>query len=439
MNNTNSITAYFRRRPLAAFFLGISSGFPLTLLLSTMSYWLASVGLDKKTIGFAFALGTPYTLKFLWSPFIDKLPVPLLSKLIGQRRAWLYVTQALLVIAIIKFGFSDPLHHKDAFALWGIGVAFLGATQDIIIDAYRIEILPHDELVYGTAMNQFGYRIGFLAAGAGTVWLQSKQGAALGWPLAYSMTASLVMFGAIAAALSGDTARPQAAGVQNETSMLRRLSEWSVATIAGPIIEFFKRIGTLNAVLILAFVVLYKVGDAMGQNMLGPFFKDMKFSDKEYITLNKLIGFWSLIAGTAVAAPILVSFGKMRSLLIAALFMILANFGFAMVGGGFRSIYLMGGAIGMDSFATGVGLTIFTTYLSELTSRTYTASQFALLSSLAAVARTFLTTQSGRLVEGIGWFNFYIFCGLAFIPSLIILFFLNKRQLVTNEIPKEMP
>ncbi len=438
MITSSTFSAYFRPRPLAAFFLGISSGFPLTLLLSTMSYWLASVGLDKKTIGFAFALGTPYTLKFLWSPFIDRLPVPLLSKLIGQRRAWLYVTQAMLVIAIIKFGFSDPLHHKESFALWGIIVAFLGATQDIIIDAYRIEILPHDELVYGTAMNQFGYRIGFLAAGAGTVWLQSKQGAALGWPVAYSITAGLVVFGAVAAALTGDNARAQSSRAQLETSTLERISKWSVATIAGPIVEFFKRIGAVNAVMILAFVVLYKVGDAMGQNMIGPFFKDMKFTDTEYITLNKLVGFWALIAGTAVAAPILVSLGKMRSLLIAALFMILANFGFALVGSGLKNIYLMGGAIGMDSFATGVGLTIFTTYLSELTSRTYTASQFALLSSLAAVARTFLTTQSGRLVEGLGWFNFYIFCGLAFIPSLIILFFMNKRQLITNELHKDI-
>ncbi len=433
MINFKAITAYFRPRPLAAFFLGISSGFPLTLLLSTMSYWLASVGLDKKTIGFAFALGTPYTLKFLWSPFIDKLPIPVLSKLFGQRRAWLYVTQVFLVIAIIKFGFSNPLDHKESFVLWGVIVAFLGATQDIIIDAYRIEILPQEELVYGTAMNQFGYRIGFLAAGAGTVWLQSKQGAALGWPLAYSFTSGLVIFGAVAAALTGDTARASVQGAQLKTSVFARLSHWSVATIAGPIIEFFRRIGTLNAVLILAFVVLYKVGDAMGQNMIGPFFKDMKFTDTEYITLNKLIGFWALIAGTAVAAPTLVAFGKMRSLLIAALFMILANFGFALVGSGVKNIYLMGGAIGMDSFATGVGLTIFTTYLSELTSRTYTASQFALLSSLAAVARTFLTTQSGRLVEGLGWFNFYIFCGLAFIPSLIILFFMNKRDLVANK------
>jgi MFS transporter, PAT family, beta-lactamase induction signal transducer AmpG len=391
-----------------------------------MSYWLSKVGMDKKTIGFAFALGTPYTLKFLWSPLIDKLPLPFLSNWLGQRRAWLYLTQALLVVGLIQLGRSDPLHHQAGFAFWGLVVAFLGATQDIIIDAYRIEILPQDQMVHGTAMNQFGYRVGALVAGAGTVYLASTEGSNLGWAAAYGLTALLVLPGAFAAMLCGEQPRMMSDS-HGQRGGNQSLSTWLFQTIVGPIIEFFNRLQPINAAMILGFVILYKVGDAMGQTMIGPMINEMGFSDTDYIAVNKLVGFWSLIAGTAFAAPVLNKFGRLWGLVVAAFFMILANFGFAIVGSGVKNIYLLGGAIGMDSFATGVGLTIFTTFLSELTSRTYTASQFALLSSLAAVARTFLTTQSGRMVEHLGWMQFYIFCGLAFLPSLGLLYFLKRR------------
>src|SRR2546430_11909542 len=189
---------YLKPRPLGAFLLGISSGFPLTLLLATMSYWLSKVGIDKKTIGFAFALGTPYTLKFLWAPLIDGIAIPGLARLLGQRRAWLWVIQALLVVAVIRLGASDPVHHIARFAVWGVIVAFLAATQDIVIDAYRIETLPEEELAQGTATNQVGYRTGNLLAGAGTIYLASTEGMGLGWATAYAVSAFLVLPGAIA-------------------------------------------------------------------------------------------------------------------------------------------------------------------------------------------------------------------------------------------------
>ena len=158
---------YLRPRPIAALLLGISSGFPLALLLGTMTFWLARVGIDKKTIGFAIGLTTPYTLKFLWAPLIDRLRLPLLTPALGQRRAWLFLVQALLFAAVWMLGASDPARHIGVFAFWAIVVAFLGATQDIVIDAYRIEILPDDELPHGTANNQFGYRLGNFIAGVG--------------------------------------------------------------------------------------------------------------------------------------------------------------------------------------------------------------------------------------------------------------------------------
>src|SRR5947209_7169176 len=185
--------SYLKPRPLGAFLLGISSGFPLTLLLATMSYWLSRQGIDKKTIGFAFALGTPYTIKWLWAPLIDGIAIPGLSRLLGQRRAWLWTVQALLVVAVIELGASDPKHHIGRFALWGVITAFLAATQDIVIDAYRIETLPDEELAQGTATNQVGYRTGNLLAGAGTIFLASNEGAGLGWAAAYGFPAALVL------------------------------------------------------------------------------------------------------------------------------------------------------------------------------------------------------------------------------------------------------
>src|SRR3546814_21022020 len=190
--------------PIVALLLGISSGFPLTLLLGTMSYWLSKVGIDKSTIGFAIGLTTPYTLKFLWAPLVDRLPIPVLTRLCGQRRSWLVVIQALLVLAIWQLGASNPTNdHLAPVALWAIVVAFLSATQDIVIDAYRIEILSDAELPHGTAMNQFGYRTGNLIAGVGTIALASPEGFGLGWATAYAFTVLAVLPAVIGALFAG--------------------------------------------------------------------------------------------------------------------------------------------------------------------------------------------------------------------------------------------
>lgn len=182
---------YRRPMPLMAFLLGISSGFPLTLLLATMTFWLSKEGVDKTAIGFAIGLTTPYTLKFLWAPLVDKLPIPILTPMFGQRRSWLFLIQGLLFASLWQLGASDPANQLGVFALWAIIVAFLSATQDIVIDAYRIELLEDEELPHGTAMNQFGYRTGNLIAGIGTVWLASSEGMSYGWSLAYGLTGFL--------------------------------------------------------------------------------------------------------------------------------------------------------------------------------------------------------------------------------------------------------
>ena len=420
--------SYLRPRPLGAFLLGISSGFPLTLLIWTMSYWLSKVGVDKKTIGFAFALGTPYTLKFLWSPLIDGISIPLLTRFLGQRRAWLWTVQVLLVVAVVELGASDPVHHIGRFALWGAITAFLSATQDIIIDAYRIETLPDDELAQGTATNQVGYRTGDLLAGAGTIFLASSEGAQLGWATAYALTALLVLPGAIASLWLGPG---QHTAVRKTRQGLATVADFLRHNVVEPFADFLKRPG---AWLILLFVLTYPVGNALGQNMLAPMLVHQGFSDTEYIAINKLVRFWCLAAGSLVAGGLIARFGMTRLLFGAGVIMMIANLMFSAVAATGHSVPMLAAAVATENFFTAISLTVFATYLSGLSSTAFTATQYALLSSVAAVARTFATTPSGVVADRVGFVDFYIFCALLGLPGLVILAIMWRRGFVVESV-----
>lgn len=421
----STLLLYFRPRPVAAFLLGIASGFPLTLLLATMTYWLSKVGVDKKTIGFAVGLTTPYTLKFLWAPLIDRWRLPLLSGLIGHRRSWLVLVGVLLAISVIMLGRSDPVNDLGTFALWAVATAFLSATQDIIIDAYRIEILPDEQLAYGTAMNQFGYRVGSaLIAGALVVWLASPEGASLGWSGAYGLSTLCILAGWAAALWCGETHKERPVEPW-------AFAPWLSTTVIGPFREFFSRRGAL---MILLFIVIYKLGDAMGQIMLSPMIVELGFTDTEYIAANKAVGFWALIAGTAVGPMFLSWAGMGRGLFWAGVMMMVSNLGFAALAQVGHEPWALGMAVGIENFTSGLGLTVFATYLSGLTNAAYTATQYALLSSLAAVGRTFLSTPSGYLAEGFGWAGFYIFTTVAAVPGLLILWLIWRKGIVSAAI-----
>jgi len=416
---------YIRPRPLAALLLGISSGFPLALLLGTMTFWLAKVGIDKKTIGFAIGLTTPYTLKFLWAPLVDRINLPILTPLFGQRRSWLFLVQALLFVSVWMLGASQPQLHLGLFAFWAILTAFLGATQDIIIDAYRIEILSDEELPHGTATNQLGYRIGAFIAGVGTIALASAEGLNLGWALAYGLTALCIIPGIIAAIWAGPGLHDRA---------MKRVAtggQWLKDTIFSPFADFLKRRG---AVLILFFVLLYKVGDAMGQGMLNPMIVELGFSDTEFIAINKVLGFWGLIVGTALAAPFMAWLGMGRALFISGLMMMLSNFFFVIVALAGHSVPWLAVAIAVEQITSGIGLTVMVTYFSGLSSVAYTATQFALLSALAGVGRTWMSTPSGYLAEELGWPGFWLFTIVAAIPGMVLLWILWKRGFVAETV-----
>src|SRR5438270_7776630 len=422
------VASYLKPRPLGAFLLGVSSGFPLTLLIWTMSYWLSKVGIHEKTIGFAFALGTPYTLKFLWAPLIDGISIPVLTRFLGQRRAWLWTVQVLLAGALVELGASDPVHHIGRFAICGMIVAFLSATQDIVIDAYRIESLPDDELAQGTATNQVGYRTGDLIAGAGTIYLASNEGMRLGWGAAYAITALLVLPGAVASLWLGPgrhtAVRERRLGIAAGADFLRH-------NVFAPCADFLKRPG---AWMILLFVLTYKLGDALGQNMLAPMIVHQGFTDTDYIAINKLVRFWCLAVGSLVAGALIARFGMIRLLFGAGFIMVIANLMFSAVASTGHSVPMLTLAVATENLFAAISLTVFATYLAGLSSTAFTATQYALLSSVAAMARTFATTPSGVVADHLGFPVFFVFCAFLGIPGLVLLWFMGRAGFIVETV-----
>ena len=416
---------YLRPRPIAAFLLGISSGFPLTLLLGTMTFWLAKVGIDKKTIGFAIGLTTPYTLKFLWAPLIDRTKLPVLTRAFGQRRGWLFLIQALLFVSVWMLGASQPELHIGAFAFWALTTAFLSATQDIVIDAYRIEILPDEELAHGTAMNQFGYRTGNFIAGVGTIAVASSEGLGLGWALGYGLTSLCILPAIIAAFWAGPGLHEQLVAAR----AYQTAGGWLRDTVIGPFREFLKRRG---AVLILLFVLVYKLGDAMGQGMLNPMIVELGFSDTEFLAINKVVGLWGLLLGTALGAPFLAWLGMGRALFVSGVLMMLSNATFAILASQGHSNTWLFIAVATEQVTSGIGLTVFATYLSGLANLAYTATQFALLSSFAVVGRTWLSTPSGIAAEALGWVGFWLLTMVVALPGLVLLWILWRKGFVVE-------
>ena len=424
---TATMAPYIRPRPIAAFLLGISSGFPLALLLGTMTFWLAKVGIDKKTIGFAVGLTTPYALKFLWAPLIDRLKLPVLTPLFGQRRAWLFLVQALLLVTVWQLGASQPEENLGGFAFWAIATAFLGATQDIVIDAYRIEILSDDELPHGTANNQFGYRLGAFIAGVGTIALASPEGFNLGWAAAYGLTGLCILPGIVAALWAGPGLHDKVLSALPTQS----LGQWLRDTVIGPFSEFFRRRG---AVLILLFVLIYKLGDAMGQIMLNPMIVELGFSDTEFLAINKIVGFWGLVVGIALAAPFMAWLGMGRALFVSGVLMMLSNLMFVILALNGHSNLWLTIAVATEQVTSGIGLTVFVTYLSGLSNIAYTATQSALLSSFASVGRTWLSTPAGYAAEQLGWPGFWLMTMIVAVPGLLLLWLLWRKGFVVESI-----
>lgn len=413
-----ALSVYRDRRILCILFLGFSSGLPLLLTLSTLSTWMATRGVDRTTIGLFALVGLPYALKFLWSPLIDGIRVPLLARWLGLRRGWAVTIQLALMGAILLLGASDPEARPLLTALAALGVAFLSASQDIVVDAYRVEILEESRQGAGAAAIQVGYRLGMLAAGAGALFIAE----ALGWFAAYCVMAALVSVG-IATILMAKEPRPPAEREARSGEGAGGLRGWLNAHVLAPFADFAQR---PVWPVILLFVVLFKFGDAIAGVMANPFYIDIGFSLSEIASVSKIFGLLATLSGAVAGGVVVARFGILKGLLLCGLLQMVSNLMFAVQASVGHSVPLLVATIGIENVAGGMGSAAFVAYLSSLCSFGFAATQYALLSSLTAVGRTVLSSGGGFLADRMDWVSFFVVSTFAALPGLLILLWLLR-------------
>jgi len=417
---------YARPRILAFLFLGFSSGLPLALTAGTLSIWLTEAGMSLTAVGLFAAVGTPYSLKFFWSPIIDRAPFPVLTRLLGRRRGWMVATQAALMASLLALGGSDPRRRPATTAVLALLVAFCSASQDIVIDAYRIERLPERELGAGAAMQVFGYRVGMLVSGAGALLLASYAS----WPAVYATMAGLIVVGAAAALLSPEPLSAVVAGRSGRPEEGRSkggldgAGRWLTEAVVHPFAEFMGRPGWVT---ILLFVMFFKFGDTLAATMTSPFLLQIGFSKIEIAEIAKVYGFGATMIGLALGGALINGTGLVRSLWITGILQLVSNLMFAVQAAAGHDLGLLALTVGFENLAGGMGTAAFVAYLSSLCNVAYTATQYALLTSFMAVARTWLSSPGGWMAEKLAWIGFFLLTTIAAVPGLVLLARLTRR------------
>jgi PAT family beta-lactamase induction signal transducer AmpG len=414
------VRPYFEGAPIAAFFLGISSGFPYAMIGATLTTRLAQDGLDKKSIT-AFSLAfLVYNLKWLWAWVVDGVRIPILGRL-GQRVSWLILAGVLVIAAVANLALVDPSSSLLYTAYAAVLVGLAGATFDIVIDAYRIEILQPRQLGVGSGMVQYGWRIGSVAAGALALVLAAR----VGWEIAYLACAGFALPAMLTGLLYGEPER------HREAVQRRGLAE-GLRAIYGPFTEFFQRQG---AFLVLLFILLHKIGDTLGQLTLRLLLDDTGFTNDEIAIYDVGVGFWAYLIGIFVGGVLYSKMGMKKSVLISLILMAVSNFSFALLAQAGHSNIGLAGAIGFENFASGIGGVTVVAYFSALCDLRFTASQYALISAAASIVGRFLTgTTAGALVESMGYVNFYLLTTVAALPGIILFWLMMRAGLIDASI-----
>ena len=411
---------YTEAAPLAALFLGISSGFPFAMIAATLSTRLAQSGIEKSTVT-AFALTfLAYNFKWLWAPIIDAVKLPLLGRL-GQRVSWLILCAVLVMVAIMNLGLADPEADIASVAVAAILVGVAGATFDIVIDAYRIELLEPHQLGVGSGMSQYGWRIGAALAGSVALIVAARSD----WTTAYIAVSFFGLFAVITGLVMGEPARGQ------EPKPLKGPVAAAIAYVS-PLAEFFKRQGAL---VVLLFVLVHKIGDTLANLTLRLLFEDLGFTNDELAIYDVGLGFWALLAGIFVGGVLYARLGMKRSVLISLVLMAVSNLAFAGLATVGHSTWAMAGAMGFENFASGIGGVCVVAYLSALCNLEFTATQFALLSAAASITGRFLTgTLAGGMIEQLGFTNFYLVTTVAALPGVLLFWWMMASGLVDRSL-----
>ncbi|MBB5207447.1 AmpG family muropeptide MFS transporter [Chiayiivirga flava] len=415
------LAPYLERGPLGALLLGMSSGFPYAMIGATLTTRLAQDGIDKKSVT-AFSLAfLVYNIKFLWAPVVDRLRLPLLRR-IGQRRSWLFLSAVLVMGAVAFLGAVDPTAHLGTVAVAAVLVGVAGATFDIVIDAYRIETLRPDQLGVGSGMSQYGWRIGSVSAGALALLLAGGAG---GWMLAYLACTAFALPAVVAGLWLGEPARHRDPIPQRALSAM-------VDAVVAPLREFFRRRG---AFLVLAFVLLHKIGDTLGQLTLRLLLDDLGFSNEEIATYDVGFGFVAYLVGIFIGGILYARLGMKRSVLLALCLMAISNLSFAGLALIGHSNAGLAAAICFENVASGIGGVVVVAYLSALCNLSFTATQFALLSAAASIVGRLLTgTTAGAMIQGMGYVNFYVLTFVIALPGVALFGWMIRRGLIDSAI-----
>lgn len=412
-----ALRPYVEREPLAALMLGLSSGFPYAMIGATLTTRLAQDGIDKRSVT-AFSLAfLVYNLKWIWSPLVDSLRLPLLGRL-GQRVSWLIFAGALVMAAVAWLALLDPKDDLLLFAAAAIAVAVAGATYDIVIDAYRIETLKPEQLGVGSGMSQYGWRIGSVAAGSLALWVAARAD----WSLAYLLCAAFALPAMLTGLLLGEPERHR---------VLERAGGF-VASVVAPLVEFMARRGAL---LVLLFVLLHKIGDTLANLTLRLLLNDLGFSNEEIATWDVGVGFFAYLIGIFLGGLLYSGLGMQRSVLIALVLMAVSNLSFAVLAYIGHSNALLAFTIAFENTASGIGGVVVVAYLSALCNLAFTATQYALLSAAASVVGRVITgTTAGGLIEMLGYVNFYVLTTVVALPGVFLYVAMLRSGLIDRSL-----
>ncbi|MFO7716342.1 AmpG family muropeptide MFS transporter [Desulfosarcina sp.] len=397
MHRQGIASVLINRRMLVALVMGFSCGLPLLLTLSVLQAWMKESGVDLTTIGLMSLVGLPYTLKFFWSPLFDRYALPIL----GRRRGWLLASQLSLMAALVWLGYSNPTAQPEWLALAALAVTFFSASQDIVVDAYRREDLSDRELGLGSSLYINGYRVGMLLASGGGLILADH----MPFSMVYLIMALCLLPGLITTILTPEPHVPSFPVTLRDA-------------VVDPLVEYFSR---TNAVWILAFILMYKIGDTMAAAMSTPFYLDIGFSKTQIGAVVKLFGFWATIAGTIIGGIAMIKLGILRSLWIFGVLQALSTAGFALLATVGPSLAALSAVIAFENLSAGMGTSAYAAYMASITDKRFTATQYALLTSLMGIPRVLASAPTGYLATQLGWFNFFIFCTLIALPGLLLL------------------
>jgi PAT family beta-lactamase induction signal transducer AmpG len=426
----DSARIYLNPRVLAMLFLGFSAGLPFLLVAGTLTAWLATADVGMAEIGMFAWVGLLYSLKFIWAPLVDHLPIPLLTRWLGRRRSWMLIAQLGIGGSLAALAYSDPSMDLTRVAWFALLAAFSSATQDIVVDAYRIEAVEQKVQGAMAASYQLGYRLGIVAAGAGALVVAQL----VSWQAAYQAMALLMSVGVITVLLIDEPethARMVPENIAAMDSWSARFSRWFADAVVGPFVEFFQRNGQW-ALVLLIFIGFYRVSDMVLGVMANPFYIDLGFTLSEIATVTKVFGIFVTLSGAAIGGIAVARYGLGGPLVFGAVLLAVTNLFFAGMAAWGRDIWFLVMTIGADNLAAGFSGTVFIAYLSSLTNVSYTATQYALFSSLMTLPGKLISGFSGQIVVAIDWFSFFVYASAMGVPGVLLAIIVARHQAKTQ-------